>query len=380
MALSREEKEALADHYKNQDIYDPSKVPEQEVPTFRPQAMNCGGMAEKQDYSQADGYAFGGGPGIDLSQPGFSPSDFSINTGDSDTAKSTPIPPPETSTAPFWSNFVGNPEAWGVQPSKPAVVPPQKATMAIPAVQPTLRGPAGGSGLPKAPVLQSEAALAHKNEPTTIQAAPDKLGPDEYTALIQGLKPSLGQRLGQGAFSGLAGLADAIETGVARAPNPGFQKNIEETRQNQKTNLANALRAKYEAGFKGTELAQGAGRLAEEGRHNLESEKETREARRLTKQAQDLALAQHTAQIGLEKGKLEAEENKTALEQAEKTGGIWNKIKGTVGLGVPGPDPAILARAQGKGAEHPQDAQAIAWARANPRDPRSAKILKANGQ
>ena len=38
MALSKEEKEALAEHYRGKDLYDPSKAPEQEVYTFKPKS------------------------------------------------------------------------------------------------------------------------------------------------------------------------------------------------------------------------------------------------------------------------------------------------------------------------------------------------------
>ena len=109
---------------------------------------------------------------------------------------------------------------------------------------------------PVLPVSKPIAAAAPIAQPAAPVAAPaaqpqaaDKLTPDQYDDLIASLKPGMGQRLGQGAMSGLAGLADAIMQGVARAGNPGFQHNIMEQQQQQKENLINALKAKYGHGL-----------------------------------------------------------------------------------------------------------------------------------
>jgi hypothetical protein len=76
--------------------------------------------------------------------------------------------------------------------------------------------------------------------------------PDQWDELVTALKskPSIGQY----AMSALAGLGDAISTGVGRSANPGFQQKMMEQQQNQKQNLINALREKYDAGYKGKEL------------------------------------------------------------------------------------------------------------------------------
>ncbi len=320
MALSKEEKEALEAHYRGKDIYDPSKEPGQEPPSFSPAALCDGGMAP--------GYAEGGE--IDLGEPlPFGASDYAgpVLSATTDTAKGLP------------NDFSGLKDALVSRIMPPEQIAAPKADLGV---QPASSAPAG------APLTPPPASLPPRNAPVASPAVPRGFSAEEFDQLLKTLQPTTGQRVGQGAMSALAGLADAIETGVARAGNPGFQKNIEEKQQNQRQNLLEALRAKYETGFKGRELGLSEKRAGEEERHNLEGEKETREARKLTQQAQDLALKQHGAQMGLEQNKLAAEENKTALEQAEKTGGIWNKLKGTVGLGVPGPDPAILARAQGK--------------------------------
>ncbi len=323
MALSKEEKDALEAHYKGRDLYDPSKEPGQAPPSFSP-AMCRGG---EMGYAEGGPVMLADGGEIDLGDPmPFETSDYNgpVMSADTDTVKA---PISEAPEAPAFQ--------------MPAIAP-NRVPQAAPRVQ--AAAPAG-RGTAFAPPPASPSPL---NAPAASGAVPGGMSSAEFSQLMQYLQPSAGKRFGQASMSALAGLADAIETGVARTQGSNFQKNIAEDRQKQKENLLNALKAKYETGFKGRELGLSEKRAGEEERHNLEGEKETREARKLTQQAQDLLAAQHGSQLGMEKSKLEAEENKTALEHAEKTGGIWNKIKGTVGLGVPGPDPAILSRAQGK--------------------------------
>ncbi len=350
MALSKEEKDALEAHYRGKDLYDPSKEPGQAPPSFQPAMCRGGEM----------GYAEGGP--VMLADGG-----YAEDSGMADAPESSYITPEQQraqAEANLASHAAADPTAQASFEAEAAPAPRPAAPVA------------SGAALPPPP-----ASLPPQNAPAASQAVPRGFSGAEFSQLMQYLQPSAGKRFGQAAMSGLAGLADAIESGVARTGGTHFQQNIEESRQKQKENLLNALKAKYETGYKGQELAQGAARIAEEGRSHKANEAETEKARVLTQQAQDLSAAQHVSQLGLEKNKLEAEENKTALEQAAKTGGIWNKLKGTVGLGVPGPDPAILQRAQGKApAAHPQDAQAVTWAKAHPGDPRAAKILKANGQ
>lgn len=351
MALSKEEKEALNDHYKNKDLYDPSKAQEQEVTTFAPKEMNCGGM------TGGDGYAEGGE--IDLgNMGGFDQSDFS---------------------GPALSAGTDTPRGLG----KEKFTPPMDLTMSsfpvktlstAPVVSQT---PARGPGLPALPVKVPPAVSGPQNAPEAVQAPRKGLSPDQFDALIRGLQPSLGQRIGQGAMSGLAGLADAIESGVAGAGNTNFQKNIEEGQQNQKKNLIEALRNKYEVGYKGKELDLAGRKAAEEALHNRETEKETRAARSLTERQQNLVAAQHGEQLGVEQRKSDVDAAQKVLDAFHKSSSLPFTA---------GPTQADYAKAlkivQGAGASaaHPQDQQAVAWARANPSDPRSAKILKANGQ
>lgn len=116
------------------------------------------------------------------------------------------------------------------------------------------------------------------------KSAPTKsLQPDQWDELVTALKSK--PSIGQSAMSGLAGLADAISTGVARSGNPGFQQHIAEQQQNRKQNLIQALREKYEAGYKGKELGlrgqevgQGQQRIGLEAQHNAATEQQAKDS------------------------------------------------------------------------------------------------------
>ncbi len=222
MALSKEEKDALNDHFKGKDIYDPSKEHGQEPPTF-----SQGGMCE-------EGYADGGEvPEIDLGNPlPFETTDYAgpqVSAG-SDTFKMEGVTPPPPIMAPRVPSLT----------VKGPLISPEKVPAAVSASQ-------------SAPVVPPVVPVASSAAPHGTGG----LSSAEFDQLIQGLKPSRGQRLGQGAMSALAGLADAIETGVARTNGSNFQKNIAEDRQKQKENLLNALKAKYETGYKGKQELAG---------------------------------------------------------------------------------------------------------------------------
>lgn len=365
MALSAQEKEALEAHYKNKDLYDPSKEPEQQVSDFTPKCecggghvpgMCHGGEMGYSDGGEVAGYAFGGGPplaGMDQ-RFDFGQSDFSgpVISADTDTERAPVSPIPKPSNVPFFANFLGNTVKTDYgEPAERAAI-----SMPPPAVRDSLnsyqKGKPMASNVPQhdlpdtsapAGYVDLKGALGWKGESQTPAIPPAS---DEYTKLMQGLEPSLGQRLGQGALSGLAGLADAITSGVGRAGNPGFQRNIQESRQAERQNLMAALTAKYGQANKEREFGQAQERIGEEGRHNVEAEKETREARRLTQQAQTLAQTKTEKDQALDTARLEEEQNKNAQRQ-EADNTLWNKAKNVVGLGHPGGNPEFLARAQG---------------------------------
>jgi hypothetical protein len=244
MKLTQEEKDQLAEHYRNQDLYDPSKAPEQEVADFAPEGMNCGGEM---------GYAGGGQvPEIDLGldlMPGASDYAGPSISGGTETAR-VPLSNPPDQPAP-------RPAMIGSIPQPPQAV--------------------------ARPPLPRPSLLDAPESPEDLAAVPDSSGAsdsplkslksDEYNQLMQFLQPSRGQRIGRAAMSGLAGLADSIMTGVAKAPSSSFQKNLADKEFAQNKELTDALRQKYEAGFKGEELSQASKRLAEDVRGRKEDEK-----------------------------------------------------------------------------------------------------------
>lgn len=138
--------------------------------------------------------------------------------------------------------------------------------------------------------------------PAAPAQASSKLAPDEMSQLIAALsqKPSAGQN----AMAGLAGLADAISTGVARSENPGFQKNILAQRNQRNQDLINALKAKYELGYKGQELAEAQrSHKAEESQREKALSEETR---------------QHNLEAGQRGATLQFEQGKESREAAQR--------------------------------------------------------------
>lgn len=312
MPLSEKEKEALAEHYKGKDLYDPTQAKEQEVSDFSPKCM-CGGHVMGMcnggmSYAEGGmaGYADGGE--IDLGDQGFQPSDFSgpALSADTDTVKSSTMTAPTNTPTPDWTGsagFTGRP-------------PIASNGSTLPQVQPSV-SPA------------PEAIPA----PMAAQATPGagRLSTDQFDQLIQGLQK---KSIGQSAMSGLAGLADAIETGVARSGNPGFQKNIEESRQNQRQDLINALRQKYESGFKGQELAE------TQRQHNLEDVAKGEE-RKVQREGQKLASGQHAAQLAQVGSEKALENARDIIKQDQEASTIMGRMSGKTR-----PLPQAVANAQ----------------------------------
>ena len=301
MALSKEESEALKEHYAGKDLYDPSKDPKQETANFQPQPIRGEGC-EMCGEDHEEGMCSGG---LAMADGGFVPGpDDSSVTGSTDT--------PKAQTGD--DDWQGSAGYAGTMPTTTVTAPAPKAPAALP--------------------------------PPAVSAAPtaSSLQPDEYAQLLATLRPTRGQGLAQGAMSGLAGLADAIQSGVARAGPGQFQKNIMESQQNQKRNLIDALREKYDVNFKNRNLdaenLRAKNALAGENqRAALSQAGET--ARNKT--STDAANARAAAELGLNRSKAEQEENKSTLEQKDKTTSWIGKM-----LGNADPDPAILARAQGQ--------------------------------
>ena len=248
--LSEKEKDALAEYFRGKDIYKPSEDSRQEPADFAPKGMCNGG----------EGFAKGGpikaSDGLDLTTPDmiqgddFSGPDIS---GDTHTARGKIANPPQTDLA-MLANRTSAPEIATEQPAN-------RPTM--PAKAPETSDPTLGLNpydLQAAAANLTQTVPAETGDDNAPAPSPVKsLQPDQWDELVNALKAK--PTIGQSAMSGLAGLADAISTGVARSANPGFQRNIMEQNQNQKQNLIQALTAKYgheraqqELGLRGQEL------------------------------------------------------------------------------------------------------------------------------
>ena len=237
MQLSKQEKDKLHDFYRGKDLYDPSRAPEQQVSTFQPkppieeEGQMCGGG----EVGMADG---GDVPDLQETMPG-------MMASLADQQRILPEPIPDLK-----DGLVNR-----VQPAQN--LPP------MPAKAPLASGPA--PAINPADLEYAKANMMQEYPKTEAPAAPaaspvSSLQPDEYSQLVQALSKKPG--MGQAAMQGLGGLADAIMQGVARAGPSSFQKNIMETQQQQKQNLINALREKYEAGFRGKSLESENSRAA----------------------------------------------------------------------------------------------------------------------
>ena len=320
--LSEKEKDALAEHFRGKDIYKPSEDSRQEPADFAPKGMGNG----EAGFAKGGPVKLNGGGGPDDAGP------------DMDVEQNTP------------EIMADDPEQRANDAEGEAAAAAEKAAN---------------------PDADLKDGLVNQAAPSPVKS----LQPDQWGELVNALKarPSIGQS----AMSGLAGLADAISTGVARSANPGFQRNIMEQQQNQKQNLIQALTAKYgheraqqELGLRGKEVAQGGQRIDEDERAHKANEAETEKARGLTAAQQAI----ESQRLGQERAHQTAEEQAKNLELTQKGSGPWNALMRKVGLGAPLPQ-----QQNQESPAHPKDTQAVAWAQAHPNDPRAAKIMKANG-
>jgi hypothetical protein len=292
MALSQEAKDALSEHFRNRDQYDPSKEAAQEVATFAPKGMSTGSAG------YADGGSVDGGIDLGLSSLAPGTSDYSgpALSADTDTAHVPMTSPPPS----------------------------------VPTLRADLQLPKDVQAAPQSAMTAPVPSAAAKQPPVAPPAVGGKLQPDQFDAMIKALTPSTGQRMGMGAMSALAGLADAIETGVARTNGSNFQKNLTEQGQKEREDLINALRAKYETKFKGRELSLGESKAAEEARHNKSAEQIG---------AEEAGARLSEAKQGLQQNALEA------MGRLSESGGVTGRVFGQPAAA----DQAIKALAQRAG-------------------------------
>lgn len=289
MKLGREEKDALAEYYDGKELYEPAKAKEQETSDFSPKCMCGGGHVMGMCHGGEANYAEGGevfpprdakagapapvgmaqGGDIDISTAGLNglPNPFEVNSGASMTAR-------------------GVNDASLLSPSTlaPEVLAP-KPLMAQPSV-----------------VASAKPTATEQESPR--MAAPEKKGlsDTEYQELMRELKPGMGQSLGQSAMAGLGGFADAIMSGVARAPGPGFQRNIMEMDQNKKANLIAALKEKYDAENRGTAISLDAERAKEQQRRDQAMEDIARQSKGAEQRLKEQELGEKEKENRLKAG------------------------------------------------------------------------------
>ena len=305
MALSKAEKEQLNDFYRNRDLYNPAEDRDQEVPSFVPKM--CGGGA----VGMADGGLM---DDLGYSNPGSGA--YVADVGD--------------------SGYITREQQNQLAASN---LSQHKMPLDVPKTGPSL--PKYEAQGPEMDEEANTAENAPKIEPQAAPAMPEtanasgKLSPDQYDQLIKVLsaRPSMAQS----AMSGIAGLADAIETGVARAGNPGFQKNIQESRQNQRQQQIEALNAKYGHERALQELGLNKARLGEEQRHNIQGEKETEKARQLTAAQQGI----ESQRLGQQMSHQTSEEEAKNTELQQKGSGLINAIERGLGFGPPLPKTSV---------------------------------------
>ena len=295
MALSKQEKEQLANHFKGRDLYDPSKDPKQEPHDYVPQCL-CGGGCARGMCSGGELHLDEGGVVSDVIAP------FNID-GLGDESKIGP-------------EGVDREKEAGSASIPPPVMP--KPKMQAPTVTPPAKPAA-----PLVPQAAPEEDIASMLIPDAPEAK-QKLNPDEMTQLVAALSQRPG--IGETAMSALAGLGDAIIQGVGRAQSPGFQRQITETRAAQRQALAEALKAKYEMGYKGQEMAETA-------RSHRANEAETEKARQLTAAQQEL----EARRLRQQEAHQTAEEQAKQTELQQKGSGLINAVERKLGFGPPLP-------------------------------------------
>lgn len=105
-----------------------------------------------------------------------------------------------------------------------------------------------------------------------------------------------------------------------------------------------------------------------------------REGERIMNQAYNEKLSPQANIAKIDAAIQELRKNKDALDSQSQFFEKSGSLKGwSSGQGLVAQKPSGLLKETSKTNAHPQDDAAVAWANANPKDPRSVKILEANG-
>ena len=405
--LNRKEvSEALSERYRGKDLYAPEADPAQQTANFKPQEIK-GEACDTCNERHVPGMCEGGGFG--MSGGGQAPMNLDLKKGalhkDLGVPEDELIPQKKLSKA-LNSNselerkraqFAENAKHWqhknkggpikmwgagevpGISTDQPMIIPTDEdiANSSVGNAPITSNPPPPiGQQAVSAPAAQNQAtpgdysAFAPKGSgvmaPATAQpqAAQSKLGPDELQILISALtaKPTTTQRVGRG----LAAFGQGIINSMGKSSSPDYLSASIQSQQQQKENLINALNAKY----KGQELEMNLRKT----KADIDNERAERDqaAKAL---AQEKTLKTRELNQNAEKSQTENQLNAAKLPVSHWYNPLsWNSDANNANAAL---RTQILG---GQNNAHPQDAQAITWAKSHPSDPRAAKILKANGQ
>lgn len=316
MGLSKMEKEALEAHFKGTDLYDPSKAPEQATASehFAPQCEHgeMEGMCKGGCAGYAEGGEVGNGGPVGMEEWGQEISDAIRGS----VAPATQAIGSMVSSAVSPLSAIADLSKGLVEGKTtptlghPASMYEPRALRDAPSQQTIKTQPIGPSLAPDAPlgVNRAPAASAPRMAPSASSEAVPKA--NRFSELDSLLRPTAGKAV----LGGLAGLADAIMSGVARTNSPGFLKHQTDRRQQ----LIDALKAKYEAGDRAQEVGLGKSRLGEEVRSHKVDESQREKALSEDVRFHDLQAGQHTAELGNAAAKARVEAAKAVIDAYEK--------------------------------------------------------------
>ena len=392
--LNRKEvSEALSERYRGKDLYAPEADPAQQTANFKPQEIK-GEACDTCNERHVPGMCEGGGFG--MSGGGQAPMNLDLKKGalhkDLGVPEDELIPQKKLSKA-LNSNselerkraqFAENAKHWqhknkggpikmwgagevpGISTDQPMIIPTDEdiANSSVGNAPITSNPPPPiGQQAVSAPPMAPSSPQTPTEQPGASQSG-SKLDPDQLQTLISALtaKPTTAQRVGRG----LAAFGQGIINSMGKSSSPDYLSASIQSQQQQKENLINALNAKY----KGQELEMNLRKT----KADIDNERAERDqaAKAL---AQEKTLKTRELNQNAEKSQTENQLNAAKLPVSHWYNPLsWNSDANNANAAL---RTQILG---GQNNAHPQDAQAITWAKSHPSDPRAAKILKANGQ
>ena len=392
--LNRKEvSEALSERYRGKDLYAPEADPAQQTANFKPQEIK-GEACDTCNERHVPGMCEGGGFG--MSGGGQAPMNLDLKKGalhkDLGVPEDELIPQKKLSKA-LNSNselerkraqFAENAKHWqhknkggpikmwgagevpGISTDQPMIIPTDEdiANSSVGNAPITSNPPPPiGQQAVSAPPMAPSSPQTPTEQPGASQSG-SKLDPDQLQTLISALtaKPTTPQRVGRG----LAAFGQGIINSMGKSSSPDYLSASIQSQQQQKENLINALNAKYKGQELGMNLRKTSADIANEIAERNQAAKAL---------AQEKTLKTRELNQNAEKSQTENQLNAAKLPVSHWYNPLsWNSDANNANAAL---RTQILG---GQNNAHPQDAQAITWAKSHPSDPRAAKILKANGQ